>query len=165
MRFKPRIMPRDGWDILIGVPIGFLLLAITGILPSLLVATAIRAGTGSPIYGLIAEALAYFIMCLAWLLFSVGGATIETNGIRFHRIFGSPRFVSRDIIISIQEATRLDAVLHGWLWPPFPPREATLCLSAKKHFKIEWKNGFCYFPPQDIEQFKHAAEQLMNSAC
>jgi hypothetical protein len=83
--------------------------------------------------------------------FAVTRLTLSTQGIRFHRVFGSPRFLPWDRIVSVAVAPRRELVLQGWLWPPFPAREMTASLTAREHVRISWQDGYCYFPPVELE--------------
>jgi hypothetical protein len=91
----------------------------------------------------------------------VRSITVDEAGIQFQRLLGYPKSLSRISILSVEEVTRRELVLHGWLWPLFPSRDMTPSLSAKHHFRIRWKDGFCYFPPKDVEQFKNEIAKIM----
>jgi len=121
--------------------------------PALIVAIGVNGGAG---------AITFLLLYAISLLFMVRSLEIDGDGILFRRVLGKPKRLLKSEIVSIEEASRREVVVHGWLWPPFPvAREMTACLSARNHFRIRWGNGFCYFPPNDIEQFKSAIEEMM----
>lgn len=152
MKIKPRILPRDFLDIVIGLPVGLIQVGILLGVPSVLAGLLINSLAGAGIY---------LVLYMVWLLFSVRSVTIEANGIAFHRVFGSPKHLRRDEIISVEEAPRREVVLRGWLWPLFPAREMTPSLSALHHFRIRWSGGSCYFPPKDVTVFTTAITEIM----
>ena len=152
MKFKPRILPRDFLDVVIGLPVGLFGFCIVFIVPTLVMAM---------LFGFPACLITFLLLCIVWLLFTVQSMTLDVEGIHFQRILGSPKHLSWQTIISVEEATRREVVLHGWLWPLFPTREMTFSLSTKHHFRIRWTGGYCYFPPKDIEQFRKKVSEMM----
>jgi hypothetical protein len=152
MKIKPRFLPRDLLDILIGLPVGALQVGVLLILPSVLAALLLN-----PLVGV----LTYPVIYTVWLLFSVRSITVDVNGIAFHRVFGSPKHLRREEIVSVEEAPRREVVLCGWLWPLFPAREMTPSLSALHHFRIRWAGGYCYFPPKDVAAFPTLITEMM----
>lgn len=94
------------------------------------------------------------VVILAFYLFRVTHLTLNGEGIRFHRILGSPRFLAWHKIRSVAPASRREVVFRGWLWPLFPAREMSSSLTSLGHFRIQWDNGFCYFPPADSQAFQ-----------
>ena len=152
MKIKPRVLPRDFLDVLIGLPVGTFQVSLLFFLPSIIVAL---------VFNLLAGAMTYLFIYGVFLLFSVWSITLDANGIRFHRICGSPKHLQWKDIISVEEVTRHEVVLQGWLWPLFPSREMTPSLSTKYHFRIRWADGFCYFQPKDVDQFKNAVSEMM----
>lgn len=151
----PRFLPRDLLDICLGLPIGLFQTAILLGLPAILAYIPTRS-----------TVIAFVAFCVAngiFLLFVVRRITMTTDGIRFHRILGSPKFLSWDRIKSIKLASRSELIVHGWLWPIFPSREITFSLSAIQHYRVTWQSGFCYYPPADPQQFeKFAFGKLQN---
>lgn len=99
-------------------------------------------------------ALAIVIAVIVFSLFSVSKLTLSTEGIRFHRILGSPQFIPWEKIRSVHQVTRKELIIFGWLWPPFPAREMSASLSSIGHYRIEWETGFCYFPPANVVEFE-----------
>lgn len=110
--------------------------------------------------------IAFLAFCVAYgiaLLFMVRRLTITSDGLRFHRILGSPKFIQWDRISSIAVAPRSELILRGWLWPLFPSREITPSLSVLRHYRITWDFGFCYYPPAHTEDFEqHVVTRLLN---
>ena len=76
---------------------------------------------------------------------------VSGKGIRFVRLLGSPRFLTWAEIQSIKPVGRREILVKGWL--SFPPREATASMTSKGHYKFQWKDGYCYYPPRDIAEF------------
>lgn len=142
----PRFLPRDALDWVLSITAGLMLTCVLFGIPAA-VAFAI---TGSRGVALITCAVAYGV----FLLFSVRRLSLSPSGIRFHRVFGSPRFLPWSAISSIAAAPRAEVVIRGWLWPLFPPRESTPSLSALQHFRIAWDHRVCYYPPADPEMFR-----------
>ena len=100
------------------------------------------------------------------LLFMVRRLTVSSDGLRFHRVLGSPKFLAWERISSVAIAPRNELILRGWLWPLFPSRESTPSLSALKHYRITWDGGFCYYPPartEDFEQYVVTKLQTRNA--
>jgi hypothetical protein len=143
---RPRLLPRDFLDVCLGLPIGLLQVSILFGLPALF-AFALTRSLG----------IAFLAFCLAYgfaLLFMVRRLTVATDGLRFHRVLGSPKFLSWNRISSISIAPRGELILRGWLWPLFPSREITPSLSALQHYRITWDTGFCYYPPAHTKDFE-----------
>jgi hypothetical protein len=146
-------MPRDFIDVFLGIPIG-------------LFQTIVILGTPAFIvfYFTHSVEISFLACCLTHgflLLFTVRGLTVASDGLHFHRILGSPKFLPWECITSVETAPRKELILRGWLWPLFPPREMTVTLSALHHYRITWDKGFFYFPPATIEEFeKHVLPKL-----
>ena len=149
---KPRILPRDVIDVLIGIPIGLYQVIIFLGVPSI----AIGFLTHSFAIGFFAYCLLY---CF-YLLFMVRKITIDENGIMFHRVLGTPKKLNWQEIETIVEVSRSELLFKGWLC--IPPRELTLSLSAKQHFRIKWRSGFCYFPPKETSVFEEIVKQYID---
>jgi len=98
---------------------------------------------------------------IIFLLFSVRFISLGTDGIKFHRVLGTPKVLPWKLITSIERASRRELIFRGWLWPLFPPREITASLSSLDHFRIDWIGGFCYYPPRDVVEFEqHVSSRL-----
>ncbi len=153
MKCKPRILPRDPVDVLVGAPIGVIQAAVVLGVPSVLVGIAINP---------VAGAITYLALAGASFLFVVNSLEVQADGVIFRRVLGTPKRLVRANILSVEEASRSEVFVHGWLWPPWPAaREMTMCMSAKGHFRFRWKGGCCYFPPKDREPFMRAIEEMM----
>lgn len=152
-KIKARTAPRDVTDVLI----------------TLFVFTPLQF---VPVF-IIPSAIAYFlshsfrwafatfvVIYFGWLAFTVWSVRLTASGIHFTRLFGSPRFLRWDDVTEVAEAPRREVVVQGWLSPRFPAREMTPCLSALRHFRIRWRNGWCYYPPADVETFKRLADEF-----
>ncbi|MES2470129.1 MAG: hypothetical protein V4675_22750 [Verrucomicrobiota bacterium] len=142
----PRIQPCDFKDGLLSAVVGLFLAAALFGVPALAAYLLTHSGI-----------LAFVVFCAALGLFqsfSVARISISSEGIRFHRCFGFPRFLPWVRITSIAVAPRAELVLRGWLWPLFPSREMTACLSSLQHYRITWDGGTCYYPPADPSLFE-----------
>lgn len=143
---KPRILPRDAADLFIFLfvclPFQFFPLFGIPFLAGFLVAGSVIAG--------IFMILSVYVLIL---LFTVWTLRVSETGIEFRRIFGSPKFLEWTEFSSIRPATRREVILRGWLWPLFPAREMTACLSARDHVRFEGPFGVCFFPPGDTKEF------------
>jgi hypothetical protein len=89
----------------------------------------------------------------AWL-FVVRRLIIASDGLHFDRKLGSPKFLPWDQVRDISPVSRVEIVFRGWLWPLFPAREMTPCLSAVGHYRITWDSGYCYYPPIHRKEFE-----------
>jgi hypothetical protein len=110
--------------------------------------------------------IGFVVYCLAYgmfLLFVVRKLSIDDNGILFVRVLGSPKILKWTDIESIEKVSRKELILRGWLWPLFPAREMTACLSSKNHFRIKWRDGFCYFPPRHEGDFEELIRKYIKS--
>jgi hypothetical protein len=155
IKIRPRTLPRDFVDVLIAM---FVCLPLQVVPMFFLPAGLVWWLTGSFLWGFVVLLAIY----AAWLCFTVWSVELSADGVRFIRLFGTPRFLRWDEITTIAEAPRREVVLHGWLWPLFPPRELTPALSALGHFRIRWSGGWCYFPPSDTETFKKEVDEFRN---
>ena len=154
--FKPRVAPRDIFDVFIGLPLGLLLAIILLGLPACVVAIA----TQSVLLGFVA----YFAASVLLYLFMVSSVRLDATGITFRRVLGSPRFLAWGSVTEITKASRQEVIFQGWIWPIFPPREATPCMSSLDHVRIDWSSGHCYFPPQEIESFLETFESFRHAS-
>jgi hypothetical protein len=91
---------------------------------------------------------------LVFLGFSVSSLSLSPEGVRFHRLFGSPKFLPWSAVRSVEVAPRWELITKGWLWPLFPCREMTASFTSLRHYRISWAGGFCYYPPADAETFE-----------
>lgn len=154
---RPRFLPRDALDILflLFVCIPLQVLPLFG-LPFLVGYLT----TGSPVIGF----LSFVLMYVLFVLFSVWALRVTQNGVEFRRLLGSPKLLAWKDISSIRIAKRMEVVRYGWLWPLFPAREMTACLSARDHVRFEGSFGFCFFPPKDTKAFLHLADKYRKGA-
>lgn len=153
MKIKPRTAPRDVIDIMVGAPIGLIQASLAIGVPSLAVALILNP---------LAGALACLTLCGMSFLLMVTSLEVQEDGILFRRVLLKPKKLAESEIVSVEEASRREVVIHGWLWPPWPfAREMTACLSARQHFRIQWKGGYCYFPPRDVDHFRKVIDDMM----
>jgi hypothetical protein len=146
VRIKPRILSRGFADFCIVSFVAFPVQALgLFILPGLIAFLI----SGSWKFGVAVPVVIYFV----FLSFSVSSMTLSADGIRFHRLFGSPKFLPWSIVQSVEIAPRWELITKGWFWPLFPCREMTASFTSLHHYRISWAGGFCYYPPADAEAF------------
>lgn len=144
--FRPRIMPRDFGDILIALFIAFPCQVVPLFVLPALIAFLLTSDLGVALSILV-------LIYVVFLAFSVWSVRGESDGLRFKRILGNPKFLAWPDILRVREATRSQVILHGWIWPLLPAREMTPAMTARGHVRIEWKGGYCFFPPSDPKEF------------
>jgi len=141
-------MPRDMLDVVICVSVAAVqLLALVGLPAGVTVLATGNADAGTSV------ALG---VLLVWLLFSVRYIRCDGQGLHLKRVLGSPKLIPWGQIDSVEEASRRELVLRGWLWPLFPAREMTTSLTAQGHYRIRFKGRDLYYPPGDSAQFLSA---------
>jgi hypothetical protein len=153
VKIKPRTMPRDFMDVLIGL---FVVLPVQVVPVFFLPSGLIWWLTGSFLLGF----LTFIVIYTVWLCWTVWSLELSSDGIRFVRFCGAPKLLRWDEVTDISEAPRREIVLHGWLWPVFPAREMTPALSALCHFRICWRGGVSYFPPARADEFKRQIDEF-----
>ena len=142
----PRILPRGLVDFAISSVVGvfqtFILFGAPAAIAFFLTgSTAITFGT-------------FCVAYVFFLLFCVRHISLGEDGIKFHRLLGTPKFLPWSRITSISPASRRELILRGWLWPIFPAREMTASLTSLNHYRIAWVDGFCYYPPRDAHDLE-----------
>ena len=86
------------------------------------------------------------------LLHRVWFLRVDEHGLHFVRAFGRPKYLSWSQLITIRPATSREVIVWGWLLPPFPPREATNAFTAAGHYRIEWRGGYSFYPPEPTQE-------------
>jgi hypothetical protein len=99
---------------------------------------------------LAAESIVAVYRAVHWL-------KLDPHGIHFGQ-WGRP-FVPWSNVARVRAAPPAEVVVHGWLWPPVPPREGTRSLSSRGHFAIEHRGGISFFPPDDPGRFLDAVRR------
>jgi hypothetical protein len=155
---KPRIMPRSLSDFLITILIAApLQLGGLFVVPAFVSFLVFRSET--------LTLLVLIAIYFAFLALSVWSITLSEDGIHFRRFLGSPKLLRWNEVVSIEVTPRWELIRKGWLWPLIPAREMTTSLTSLGHYRITWANGFCYYPPLDVELFeKHVSNFLENRA-
>lgn len=144
-KISPKIYTDSFQDFLVALSVAIVQIAILFGLPS---------GITYWLTGSATLALSVMIaLYMVFVSFTVFSLSIDDKGVKFHRLFGSPKALSWDDIIKIELASPRELVAKGWLWPLFPAKEMTACLSTHGHFKIIYQGGFCFYPPKDTEAF------------
>lgn len=153
LKLKPRVSPGSVGDLCIGLLLVLPTQALVLVGAPYLALEALN-GTARLRPIVLAVAVAFY-------LFRVTHLTLSSEGIRFHRILGGPKFLPWKRVRSIVPASRSEVVLKGWLWPIFPAREMSSSLSSLGHYRIEWDKGSCYFPPTQPEAFEKFFKQYL----
>jgi len=146
---KPRVWPLNFSDLVISVLVTVPFMTCLFVLPSALMFLL----SGS----LWLAFLTSFVVYIAFVLFTVWNISLSSEGIRFARLLGNPRFIAWRDIVAVEKAPRRELICKGWLW--FPIREMTTSLSSFGHYRIAWKTGFCYYPPADGMSFEKIVSQ------
>lgn len=146
---------RDGVDGLVSLFAAIAILALLAIPVALLggIAYWLTGSSGATYAVVVATALIVVVTASST---AVHWLKIDTTGLVFGRVAGTPKAIRWEDVVSIRPASRKEVVLNGWLWPPLPPREATRCTSSLGHFRIDYAGGYIYFPPSDAEEFMGA---------
>jgi len=150
----PRRAPESAADALMTAAAALVILAELFVLPVL---TWFAFGGGSSPWGWAAAQLVWLVQVFAAARDRVGWLKIGARGIVIGRR-GKPLLPWSDVV-AIRPAEAIEVIVHGWLWPPVPPREGTTSLTSRGHFAIEHRGGVSYFPPDDSDAFLDAVER------
>lgn len=153
---KPRIASRGLKDFLV---VAFIVLPVQLIGLLVIPAAFIYMMTHSWTAAILVAAIIYFV----FMSLVVTALRVTSEGIHFLRRFGNPKFLSWEQIKSVSVAPPKELIIYGWLWPLLPAREMTASFSCLQHYRIQWQNGYCYFPPLDTELFEHCVSQNLSS--
>jgi energy-coupling factor transporter transmembrane protein EcfT len=151
-------MPRDFCDVLLLFIIVPLQITPIFILPPVGLFLVARMFEEKAQASFILALVAFLVLYFVWITFSVWSLQLSEKGVEFVRLFGKPKFEITDI----SEVSRKEVITKGWLWPLFPCREMTACLSALRHFRIRWGENYCYFPPSDADNFLKLVSEFKN---
>jgi hypothetical protein len=160
---QPRILPRRLSDAALGLAIGlvqFFVFLVLMLIPTL----AVGILTQNAIAAALTFMALFVFTSILILLFTVRHLRCDAEGLEFVRVLGTPKKLSWADVISIEEAPQAEVVLHGWLWPGIPPREATSSLTSLGHYRISWQGGTAYFPPNNVQQFLYAIHAATTAA-
>jgi hypothetical protein len=149
--FKPKLTTSGFGDFMAFFAVGAFQAAVMFVLPGYLTYTA----TGSEVSGWGVGIVLYGI----FLLFSVSSVGISESGIHLKRVFGTPKEVPWGRVRGFIEANPREVIVLGWLWPLFPAREMTPCMSCKGHIRIQLDDGYFYYPPKAMSHFIDALEK------
>ena len=91
------------------------------------------------------------------MLCQLRGLRIDADGIAFKRGLGKPKFLAWGDILGIRRATRWEVLVYAWLrlW-----LEPTKSESTAGHYRIEWADGYVYFPPKNRLLFERAVRKF-----
>jgi hypothetical protein len=101
--------------------------------------------------------MTFMLMSLFVGLCTVQHLRCDEEGLQFVRPLGAQKILWADVE-SIEEVSRAEVVLRGWLSPRFPSRESTASWTSVGHFRIRWQGGTAYFPPKDVQRFLYAMQ-------
>ena len=155
-KINPKFSCDNLQDASITVLIAIIQISILFVLPSFLIYVL----TGSESIAWLAF-LSIYILFLSYSVFSI---SVGEEGIRFNRLFGTPKSLSWSEITAIESVSRKELIFKGWLWPLFPAKEMTFCLSSNGHYKIIYHGGYCYYPPANPENFIALISQYKSKA-
>jgi hypothetical protein len=153
---QPRILPRTLDDFVFSVLIASIQITCLFLIPAAI--TFFLSGL------LWLAILVCTFVYLLFLLFSVWTMSLSSNGIKFKRLLGSPRFIAWKDVVAIDKVSRWELIYKGWLWPMFPAREMTASMSSLGHYRICWHGGFCYYPPKDCVTFERHVSWYLSQA-
>ena len=167
-RIHPAIAPVDLLDPLIWLlNVGLVIVVLVG-LPALAGVVAIwLLGSGASLGGVLKYVL--LLPTVIWLMSlgfrTVKIATIDDEGLHFHKTSGGSEDWPWETIVAIRPATRWEVAWEGWLRPLLNPRERTSCMSTLGHYRIQGRSDYRFFPPNSAEAFlsaiaEHAPERL-----
>ena len=156
---KPNLAPEGLVDGLVTLAAGVFLLLLGG-MAVVAVAAVTLVATENPVAARVAGLVTLVVLMAALFLTEVHWLRVDADGLRFGRWLGRPRLLRWADVLQVEAAPPGEVVVRGWLWPPFPPREATRSLSAHGHYRIEHTGGTCYFPPVDAAAFREAVRRF-----
>ncbi|HUT90675.1 MAG TPA: hypothetical protein VMY37_14325 [Thermoguttaceae bacterium] len=104
----------------------------------------------------------FLLLAVAWQLrrWILSRLLIDASGIAFERRAGQPRFLRWSEICVVRPATRREVLLRAWLWPWSFSREPSKTKSTLGHYRIEWADGYVFFPPKDPALFENAIRKF-----
>jgi hypothetical protein len=143
--FRPRILPRDATDWLLGLSMG---LPIGGAIVGGFMWLSHRFGLPIEL-GLIPALSIAIVIFLA----GIQRITVHDTGLELHRKLGSPRFVEWSDLHGIRRASRAEVF---WASVFQPQRICSLCLSFRDQYRMDWRYGYFYYPPRELEAFLEA---------
>ncbi len=132
------------------------------VLVAISAASVFGLGAGLIVGG--AAALTWITLMIAtvrlWNRYMVTSVAISSTGIRFERRTGDPRMLKWLEIRAMRPATRREVVLYAWSCPWRWPREPNRTRTALGHYRIEWADGYLFFPPKDPAVFEEAVRRF-----
>jgi hypothetical protein len=143
-KIAPRILPRTFPDFLLTFLAATILILILFVLPYKLLWVATN------------NYVVTFVPLLMVVLYFVFGGVrfleINSEGIRFKRVLGSPKLIEWRNLEGVEISSPLRTIWFGWLWPIIPAREMTCSVSSYNHVLFRYSgNKMVFFPPYDIE--------------
>jgi len=161
-RFKPRLAPAGVIDLALGLLNTALVFVVVlgvpaapGMVAQLLLPRSPWSEVIVPVILLVAYAPA-FCWSVWMVLGVVQAASIDEEGIHFHRVAMRPEDWPWDELVFVRAASRWEVAWAGWLRPLLIPRERTSCMSALGHYRIQGQRDYRFFPPKDSDAFVEA---------
>lgn len=143
---KPKILPRNVWDLCVVLLVASIQLTALFVTPALVVAIALN----SDVAGMACAVIIYIV----FLLFTVKELKISEQEVQFVRLLGHPKRIPWTEITSVEPASQLELVTKGWLWPLLPAREMTPSLTSMGHYRISFGDRYVYYPPRNEAEFE-----------
>ncbi|GAB1259288.1 hypothetical protein NBRC116494_37910 [Aurantivibrio plasticivorans] len=150
-KIEPKMALSNINDFFIFIVVGTLLVGILFVFPSYVIYLLSGSTTAAYCTGI--------FLYLAFMSFCALSITLSDAGIKLNRRLGGPKNIQWADIQSFQEVSPKEVIVFGWLWPIFPPRESTPCMSCYGHFRISYNGGYFYYPPAEKEKFIQLMEQ------
>ena len=154
---KPRILPRDASDVVLGLLVSVPTQVVPVFVFPALAAFGVARAAGAAIEAAwLLAALVYMGVGFGLLSFVIWSLRVDGDGIHFVRLFGRPRLLRWEEISAITKTARREVVVGAWLGPTAMKHEMTPSMSALNHFRIQWQGGHYFFPPADGARFLEA---------
>ena len=152
---EPWLAPRGLVDFLSGLLAyveATVLLAIVFGVSCLAAAWCTRKPEGA-LWGIAIVVILLFPAAIYEMLCRLRHLHVDAAGITFGRRVGKPKFLKWGEIRVIRPATRSEVLFKAWLWLWLEPTKSE---STAGHYRIEWADGYLFFPPKDPARFERA---------
>lgn len=160
---QPHVRPRGPIDTAVGLVVAVVqLCALIGL--ALAPSYAVKILTHNSLAVVLTYLMTFMLNSFLMSLFVVQHLRCDEEGLEFVRAFGNRKKIPWTAVESIEEASRAEVVLCGWLWPRFPPREFTASWTSVGHYRIRWQGGTAYFPPKDVQRFLYAMQMGLGTS-
>ena len=148
--FKLRFWPRDKIDYAV-----MSVACVIGFVCGIAMVIYLRESIGA----LLAIAGILSVVLGMLLRLNVQHVTATESGLHLGRQWGASRFVEWRDIEGIRRASRREYLFVSY----FKPRHTSpLCMTYRDHFRIDWRGGYFYFPPEEPEVFVETIESYLD---